>query len=265
MKTLYELLGALPDDDADGLREAFRKAAKASHPDVNAADPDAPLRFRQVMRANAILSDPQQRAAYDKLMVVTAAEAVAAARPPPMPQPHRQQQSRSPKPAPGPIRRAIRRIAFDTITVASLSTMSIGGYLLFDRLSKAAADPSGNFEVAARPNLADAVGPANVVSPVNVVGPPMRPFETTRQDDPAGAPTTFAAVDTATPSKPVAPAVRHGNVPPAKVTLNGARSVRRAFAGLHRRVKLAERSLRRTRTASTRPRPEWALSNSSGN
>jgi hypothetical protein len=30
MKTLYDLLGALPDDDADELRAAFRKAAKAN-------------------------------------------------------------------------------------------------------------------------------------------------------------------------------------------------------------------------------------------
>ena len=33
MPTLYELLEALPEDDADGLRAAFRKAAKAHHPD----------------------------------------------------------------------------------------------------------------------------------------------------------------------------------------------------------------------------------------
>jgi hypothetical protein len=261
MKTLYELLGALPDDDAEGLREAFRKAAKASHPDVNAEDPDAPLRFRQVMRANAILSDPQQRAAYDKLMVVTAAEAVAAARPPPMPQPHRQQQPRPLRPGPGPVRRAIRRITFDALTVASLSTMSIGGYLVFDRLSKAAADPSGNIEIAARP------APANVVVPVNVVGPPMRPFDTARQDEPSGGPTTFTAVDPATPPKPVAPAVSRGNAPAAKVTLSGARSVRRAFANLHkvRRIKIAERSFRRTRTAATKSHPEWAVSNPVGN
>ena len=41
MATLYDLLGALPDDDADGLRAAFRKAAKASHPDVNPGNPEA--------------------------------------------------------------------------------------------------------------------------------------------------------------------------------------------------------------------------------
>ena len=68
MPTLYELLGALPQDDADGLRAAFRKAAKASHPDNNPGDPDAPQRFRQIVRAHAILGDEQQRAAYDSLL-----------------------------------------------------------------------------------------------------------------------------------------------------------------------------------------------------
>ena len=41
MKTLYDLLGALPDDDADELRAAFRKAAKANHPDNNPDNPEA--------------------------------------------------------------------------------------------------------------------------------------------------------------------------------------------------------------------------------
>ena len=41
MKTLYELLEALPDDDADGLRAAFRKAAKANHPDFNPGNAEA--------------------------------------------------------------------------------------------------------------------------------------------------------------------------------------------------------------------------------
>ena len=46
MGTLYDLLGALPSDDAEGLRTAFRKAAKATHPDINPDNPDAALRFR---------------------------------------------------------------------------------------------------------------------------------------------------------------------------------------------------------------------------
>jgi len=61
MGTLYDLLGALPDDDAEGLRTAFRKAAKATHPDLNPDNPEAALRFRQLVRAHDILSDEQQR------------------------------------------------------------------------------------------------------------------------------------------------------------------------------------------------------------
>src|SRR5438105_2035747 len=68
MKTLYELLGALPNDDAEELRTAFRKAVKSAHPDINPGDPDAAVRFRQIMRANEILSDGEQRAAYDHML-----------------------------------------------------------------------------------------------------------------------------------------------------------------------------------------------------
>jgi curved DNA-binding protein CbpA len=70
MRTLYDLLGALPDDNAEGLRTAFRKAAKATHPDLNPDNPDAALRFRQLVRAYDILSDEEQRAAYDQLLAI---------------------------------------------------------------------------------------------------------------------------------------------------------------------------------------------------
>ena len=68
MTTLYDLLGALPNDDAEDLRAAFRKAAKANHPDNNPGDADAAQRFRQVVRANSILRDERQRAHYDRLL-----------------------------------------------------------------------------------------------------------------------------------------------------------------------------------------------------
>jgi len=69
VQTLYELLGALPDDDADRLRAAFSSAAKASHPDNNPDDPDASQKFRRVVRAYAILRDERQRMTYDSLLV----------------------------------------------------------------------------------------------------------------------------------------------------------------------------------------------------
>jgi tetratricopeptide (TPR) repeat protein len=68
METLYDLLGALPRDDADELRGAFRRAVKGAHPDLNPGDPDAGLKFRQIVRASEILSDTDQRAAYDHLL-----------------------------------------------------------------------------------------------------------------------------------------------------------------------------------------------------
>jgi curved DNA-binding protein CbpA len=68
MYTLYDLLCARPQDDAKTLKKAFRKAAKATHPDVNPGDPDAQLRFSQVVRAHDILSDTEKRAAYDRLL-----------------------------------------------------------------------------------------------------------------------------------------------------------------------------------------------------
>ena len=60
MGTLYELLGALPGDDAESLRAAFRRAAKATHPDINPDNPDAALRFRELVRAYDILIDAEQ-------------------------------------------------------------------------------------------------------------------------------------------------------------------------------------------------------------
>jgi DnaJ-like protein len=67
-KTLYDLLGARPDDDADGLKNAFRKAVKANHPDLHPGDPDATVRLSGIVRAYAILRDTQERASYDRAL-----------------------------------------------------------------------------------------------------------------------------------------------------------------------------------------------------
>ena len=112
MATLYDLLGALPDDDADGLRAAFRRAAKASHPDVNPGNPEAAERFRRIVRANAILSDEQQRVAYDQLLEVA-----------------RRQQS--PEPKRSNFSGTIPRLAADAIASAAVSAVLVGGYLLY--------------------------------------------------------------------------------------------------------------------------------------
>jgi len=66
MTSLYNILGARPDDDADALKKAFRNAVKAHHPDLCPDDPTAPARFRQIASAYALLSDATQRAIYDR-------------------------------------------------------------------------------------------------------------------------------------------------------------------------------------------------------
>jgi curved DNA-binding protein CbpA len=68
MRTLYDLLGVRPDADDEALNKAYRQAAKAHHPDLNAGDPDAGRRFRQIATAVEILRDAEQRAAYDRLL-----------------------------------------------------------------------------------------------------------------------------------------------------------------------------------------------------
>jgi curved DNA-binding protein CbpA len=68
MKNLYDLLGVRPDDDPENLKTAYRKAAKASHPDHHGGDPAAAVRFRQVTRAYDILRHAERRAAYDRLL-----------------------------------------------------------------------------------------------------------------------------------------------------------------------------------------------------
>jgi tetratricopeptide (TPR) repeat protein len=121
MKTLYDLLGALPEDDAEELRSAFRKAVKGTHPDINPGDPDAALRFRQIVRANNILSDQDQRAAYDHLLELA-----------------RQEQEQESKRA---VAAKVHKVASGVMAIAGAAATTVGGYLLFMHMSAASVAP----------------------------------------------------------------------------------------------------------------------------
>ncbi|WJR76292.1 DnaJ domain-containing protein [Bradyrhizobium sp. NP1] len=172
MTTLYELLDALPSDDADEIRAAFRKAAKATHPDTNPDDPDAPLKFRQLVRAHEILGDAEQRAAYDQLLTAALLES-------------RSRQTRT------AIYERIQKVASSTIAATVISAILIGGYTLFGRLSETPA-------IAER-----AVGAAATVLAELVAMPP--PAQT---EVPAAAARTDAIVpeEAGTRAEAVAPA-----------------------------------------------------------
>jgi tetratricopeptide (TPR) repeat protein len=110
MVNLYELLGADSRSDKAGLKAAFRKAAKAAHPDVRPDDEDASWRFRQIVRAHEILSDDELRAAYDH--VVTFEQRIAVTRKRTM------------------LDDILGRIVVDSVAVLVLATALFGAYLM---------------------------------------------------------------------------------------------------------------------------------------
>jgi curved DNA-binding protein len=60
----YEILGVPRGASQDEIQQAYRKLARAYHPDVN-SDPAAEDRFKDISEAYAVLSDPQTRRRYD--------------------------------------------------------------------------------------------------------------------------------------------------------------------------------------------------------
>lgn len=63
---LYGELGLLPDATEAEIRVAYRHKVRASHPDLNQADPDAPPRMTRLNIAAKVLLDPALRRAYDR-------------------------------------------------------------------------------------------------------------------------------------------------------------------------------------------------------
>ena len=54
--------------DASGaeIAQAWRRRARAEHPDRGRVTPRAPARFRALAEAYQVLGDPARRAAYDR-------------------------------------------------------------------------------------------------------------------------------------------------------------------------------------------------------
>jgi DnaJ domain len=65
MNTSYDVLGVPQSANKETIKAAFHRAAKAYHPDLNAGDPAAEEKLKQVIDAYHILKCPEQRAAYD--------------------------------------------------------------------------------------------------------------------------------------------------------------------------------------------------------
>ena len=192
MDTLYDLLGALPRDDAEELRGAFRRAVKGTHPDLHPSDPDAGFKFRQIVRANEILADPDQRATYDHLLDLAEDE--------------KKQLGKQ-----AVMHRLVAVTSF-AVALGFISAASVGGYLLFEQMSEALSAPIGQV--------------ASVVS--DVTASVREPFE--RAPAAADAPVrpiqvTTISIPVAPPKTEVAPAekadsdVPRAEIVPASVTV----------------------------------------------
>src|SRR5688500_19670773 len=66
-KDYYAVLGVPRTASKSEIKKAFRKLAREHHPDTKPGDVAAERRFKEVNEANAVLSDPDKRALYDRL------------------------------------------------------------------------------------------------------------------------------------------------------------------------------------------------------
>ena len=123
-KTLYELLGVHPDDDAKTLHSAFRDAAKAHHPDLHPSDPHATWRFTQIATAYEILRNTEQRDAYDEMLAL-------------------ERERRRARLA------RIIVVVSDTAAIVALTAVIGGGYTLFAQMSKTSVEATKVVEPAA--------------------------------------------------------------------------------------------------------------------
>jgi curved DNA-binding protein CbpA len=197
METLYDLLGALPKDDAEGLRTAFRQAVKGAHPDIHPGDPDAALKFREIVRANEILGDVEQRAAYDHLLDLARLEQELGSR--------------------RAVAARIHKFASGTIALAGASVVTVGGYLLFMHMSVASMAPANQVDVTVRAS-------AEIAAPAGSSDTTGKSASLAKHES-AGSPGPALTPSAAVP-QPIVESVPAANVGPPLDRTAGARSLR---------------------------------------
>lgn len=62
----YEVLGIGREASGEDIKKAYRKLAKAHHPDINKENSEAEAQFKEINEAYEVLSDSSKRARYDQ-------------------------------------------------------------------------------------------------------------------------------------------------------------------------------------------------------
>jgi molecular chaperone DnaJ len=66
-KDYYELLGVTKDASHEEIKKAYRRLARANHPDANPDDVQAERRFKEVGEAYSVVGDETKRREYDEI------------------------------------------------------------------------------------------------------------------------------------------------------------------------------------------------------
>lgn len=66
-KDYYKALGVTEKSSADEIKKAYRKLAKAYHPDSTGGDKAKESRFKDIQNAYDVLGDPKKKALYDQI------------------------------------------------------------------------------------------------------------------------------------------------------------------------------------------------------
>jgi curved DNA-binding protein len=66
-KDYYKILGVGKSATREEIKKAYRRLARAHHPDINPGNKEATARFAEINEANEVLSDNEKRRKYDAL------------------------------------------------------------------------------------------------------------------------------------------------------------------------------------------------------
>src|SRR3954449_12653018 len=66
-KDFYKVLGVSKDASAAEIKKAYRKLARANHPDSKPGDKPAEERFKQIAEAYDVVGDAEKRKEYDQM------------------------------------------------------------------------------------------------------------------------------------------------------------------------------------------------------